>query len=453
MKKETEVMPLPPISDKILETAVIYEANIRQYSEEGTFDAFTKDIPQLKKLGIKIIWVMPIFPISITRRKATGGNYVDEIADPEQRSKMLGSYYAISDYKAINHEFGTLDDFRKLVRTAHENDIYVILDWVPNHTGWDHVWIKEYPDFYTRNSKGEITDPLNGDGTPVGWGDVADLNYDNPDMCKAMIADMAYWLTEEDIDGFRCDMAAMVPTAFWQEAIPQLRAKKDIFMLAEAWEPELLKGDLFDMCYSWETHHVMNRIAQGSNDVTAWDWRMNEISHIYEKDDIMMNFVSNHDENSWNGSFIERMGDASQTFMVLTFLAKGMPLIYSGVEYGMDRRLKFFEKDCIPKVKGEIWELLEKLALLKTSNKALNGGKEAAVYTRINTNDNGKILAFERNKEDDQVVFIANLSKHSVDAFIQYGGLYRDYITGNRVVLHPQDKMTLEPWQYLILEK
>jgi glycosidase len=246
--KETKAT-IAAVSADMMESAVIYEANIRQYSKEGTFEAFTKDIPQLRKLGVKIIWVMPIFPISETKRKATGDKFVSEIEDPEERKKYLGSYYAVSDFTKINPEFGTIEDFRKLVKTAHENDIYVILDWVPNHTGWDHPWIKTNPEFYTKNADEQITEPLEPDGTTTGWADVADLNYDNKELRKTMIKQMKYWLAEENVDGFRCDVAGYVPTDFWEEAIPQLRATKDIFMLAEAWQPELLKGKLFDMAY------------------------------------------------------------------------------------------------------------------------------------------------------------------------------------------------------------
>ena len=149
---ETETAQLEPISDSIMETAVIYEVNIRQYSPEGTFDAFTKDIPQLKQLGVKVIWLMPVFPISETKRKATGGEnskFASDFPEAEQ-SKYLGSYYAVSDFTKINPEFGTIEDFRELVAQAHENGIYVILDWVPNHTGWDHTWIKNHPDYYTQ---------------------------------------------------------------------------------------------------------------------------------------------------------------------------------------------------------------------------------------------------------------------------------------------------------------
>ncbi|MCB0447106.1 MAG: alpha-amylase, partial [Gelidibacter sp.] len=218
----------PTITKDVIDTAVIYEANIRQYSVSGHFDEFTKDIPQLKQLGVKIIWLMPVFPISETKRKATGGadsKFATDFPEAEQ-SKYLGSYYAVSDFTKINPEFGTIEDFRNLVKTAHDNGMFVILDWVPNHTGWDHVWIKNNPDYYTKDKDGNITHPKNTD-----WTDVADLNYDNKAMRKEMIEDMQYWLKEEGVDGFRCDVAGSVPTDFWQEAIPQLRATKDIFML------------------------------------------------------------------------------------------------------------------------------------------------------------------------------------------------------------------------------
>ena len=268
-------------SPAVEENSVIYEVNIRQYSPEGTFNAFTKDIPQLKELGVKIIWVMPIFPISQTKRKATGGDdskFASEMPAAEQH-KYLGSYYAVSDFTKVNPEFGTLEDFRNLVKTAHENGIYVILDWVPNHTGWDHVWIKNHPEYYTQNAKGEIIDPINPEtGKSWGWTDVADLNYDNQNLRKAMTADMMYWIKDEAIDGFRCDVAGNVPLDFWQQAIPQLRKQKSIFMLAEAWEPALLKNNLFDMAYGWDGHHTMNKIAQGKETVKQFDAYIEKIN-------------------------------------------------------------------------------------------------------------------------------------------------------------------------------
>lgn len=434
-----------------IERAIIYEANIRQYSPEGSFEAFTKDIPELKKLGVKIIWVMPIFPISQVKRKAKGDLFASDIKDEEERKKYLGSYYAVSDFKKINPEFGTIKDFRKLVKTAHEHDMYVILDWVPNHTGWDHTWITTNPEFYTKNAQGDITDPLNPDGTKVGWADVADLNYDNQELREVMTQDMMHWIVNEDIDGFRCDMAGMVPLDFWEMAIPKLRDQKDIFMLAEAWEPHHMKDDLFDMAYSWDSHHTMNHIAQGKASVAAWDKRLKTIDELYEKEDILMNFVTNHDENSWAGSVSERMGKSAEAFTVLSYIAPGMPLIYSGQEYDLKHRLKFFEKDSIPKTKGNSWKLLEKLGNLKTNNPALHSGKNGGEYTRIKTSDDKNILAFSRVKEGNNIIYIANLTEDKINFTAEFSGTYVDFFSGETYIVTPEFMYQLTPWEFVLM--
>ena len=434
------------IADDVMETAVIYEANIRQYSPSGHFDEFTKDIPQLKELGVKVIWLMPIFPISETKRKATGGadsKFASDFPESEQ-SKYLGSYYAVTDFTKINPEFGTIEDFRNLIKTAHENGIYVILDWVPNHTGWDHTWIKSNPDYYTKDKDGNITHP---EGTD--WTDVADLNYDNKDMRKEMIADMQYWIKDEGVDGFRCDVAASVPTDFWKEAIPQLRSTKDIFMLAEAWEPELAKEDLFDMVYGWNTHHAMNHMAQGKQDLKAWKDRLTEIDSLYEKNDIIMNFVTNHDENSWSGTIEERMKDAAPLMTALSYTIPGMPLIYSGMEYDMNHRLKFFEKDSIPKTKQKMWPLLEKLGHLKNTNPALNGGKNPASYQNLETT-NDKVLAFQRSKNNSTLAFIGNFSDKEQALKAPVKGKFANYMTSKEIEFN-DEVIVLKPWEFIIL--
>ena len=438
-------------SEKIkinVKNAVIYEVNIRQYSELGTFEEFTKDIPMLKELGVKIIWAMPIFPISKTKRKATGGDFAYLIEDKEKRDKMLGSYYAVSDYGKINPEFGTIDDFRNLVDTAHENGMYVILDWVPNHTGWDHDWITTNPEYYTKNENGEIIDPINPDsGESWGWADVADLNYDNKNMRSEMIDEMLYWIKDENIDGFRCDVASAVPLDFWEEAISKIRDEKDVFMLAEAEEPELVKGKrLFDMVYAWERHHIFNKMANEENAIEIWDKIMEKESERFESDDILMSFVTNHDENSWNGTIRERMGDASELLTALSYISPGMPLIYSGQEYDLDHRLLFFEKDEIPKTKKIMWPLLEKLGKLKKENPALNTGIEAANYKKINV-ANPEILAFERTKGTNSVIFLGNFSKNSQEMNNIFSGRF-NYFNN---VIENSEKLVFEPWGFKIL--
>jgi len=448
---ETKLTNIDPVSNEMMENAVIYEANIRQYSHEGTFNAFTNDIPILKELGVKIIWVMPINPISKIKRKATGDKFTSEIEDEEERKKYLGSYYSVSDYKAINPEFGTLDDFKNLVNTAHENGLYIIIDWVPNHTGWDHPWITEHPDYYTQNEKGEIIDPINPDtGKSWGWTDTADLNYDNKNMRKEMIADMKYWVENADIDGFRMDVAHKVPPAFFNDAVKEMKTVKPVFMLAEAEQPELLKNG-FDMHYGWEVHHIFNDISKGHKTVKAFDEYMVKIDAVLEDDDINMNFITNHDENSWNGTLLERMPDNKELFTALIYTMPGMPLLYTGQEYDLSHRLKFFEKDSIPKEKGNYFDLLKNLGRLKNNYVSLNGGKIAASYKRITTNNDDAILAFERVKDGKKLLFVGNFSTDSVKVVLDYKGNFTDYMNNSEFSLKKDLQLSFNPWEYKIL--
>lgn len=440
-----------PVSDSLMETAVIYEANIRQYSPEGTLDAFTEDIPELKKLGVKIIWLMPIYPISMKNRKATPELSIEDIEDPEEREKYLGSYYAIADYSAVNPNFGTLEDFDELVETAHENGMYVILDWVANHTGWDHEWIKEHPEFYTKNEAGEIVDPLNpATGESWGWTDVADLNYENKELWDAMLEEMMFWVKEHNVDGFRADVAGEVPTEFWEQAVPKLEAEKPLFMLAESEEKGLFVN-AFDMGYNWEGHHLMNQLAQGEITVEAWDEYMQKIDTTYQEDDFLMNFVTNHDENSWNGTVEERMGEASEAMLAMTYAIPGMPLIYSGQEYDLDKRLKFFVKDTITRKKGETWPILVKLGELKNENPALHGGKNAAEYNRISTSADDKILAFERAKAGEEILYVANMTEQPMQFTLDYQGEFLDYMKSEPYEITEGEELNFQPWEYKIL--
>ncbi|MGD2035788.1 MAG: alpha-amylase family glycosyl hydrolase, partial [Bacteroidales bacterium] len=233
--------------------AVIYEVNIRQYSEEGTFNAFAEHLPRLKELGVDILWLMPVFPIGELNRKASQTVLVDELEDPEEKGRYLGSYYATSDYLSVNPEFGTPDDFGVLVDKIHELGMYVILDIAANHTAWDHPWVKthpeyytridtdslpwnkewmrEHPEFYSRLKKLGMTYPFNPDETD--WWDTAELNYDNEDMRDEMKKVFRYWVAEYDVDGYRCDVAGGVPCDFWNEVRAGLDSIKPVFMLAE----------------------------------------------------------------------------------------------------------------------------------------------------------------------------------------------------------------------------
>ena len=453
VKKEDEKgKTLSPINDSILGQSVIYEANIRQYSPEGTFNEFTKDIPQLKELGVKVIWLMPVYPISSVKRKAADGRFAEEIEDPKEREKILGSYYAISDYTGINPEFGTLEDFQELVKTAHGNGMYVILDWVANHTGWDHVWIEEHPEFYTKNENGEIIDPINPDtGESWGWTDVADLNYDNKALWTEMRKDMRYWVEEQNIDGFRCDVAGEVPTEFWESAVEEMKQVKPIFMLAESEDKDLFEK-AFDMGYNWEGHHILNAIAQGKQNAKDLSDYMKKIDTTYQEDDYLMNFVTNHDENSWNGTVNERMGNAAEVMTALSFTLPGMPLIYSGQEYDMQKRLRFFEKDTIPHKQNKFWPILSKLGTLKNESPALDGSKTEAGYSTIKNSDEDVIFSFKRQQNDDEVIFIGNLSDRKKEFNIDLEGQFIDYMNNEKVfVIEKNQKFQFSPWEYKIL--
>ena len=303
--------------------ANLYEVNVRQYTPEGTFAAFEKELPRLKEMGVAILWFMPIMPISQLKRQGT-----------------LGSYYAVADYTAINPEFGALDDFKHLVQSAHELGFKVIIDWIANHTGWDHVWTNKYPKYYKKDAQGNFFDAN-------GWQDVIDLDFTNSSLRKAMLAAMKFWITQCDIDGFRCDMAHLVPLDFWVNARKTLAGvKKDLFWLAET--ENIVYHLAFDASYGWELLHTIEAIGQGHAGISELDNVLQRYTAAFPADAIHLAFTSNHDENSHSGSEYERMGEAAKPFAVLSATwANCLPLVYSGQELPNKKRLSFFEKDAI----------------------------------------------------------------------------------------------------------
>ena len=417
-----------------IKDGVIYEANIRQYSESGKFEDFTKDIYKLKDLGVKIIWLMPIHPISKTNRKGT-----------------LGSYYSISDYKAVNPEFGNKDDLDKLIKEAHKHDMLVILDWVANHTGWDHKWIKNKPDYYTKNENGEITDPINPTtGESWGWTDVADLNFDNMEMQNEMIKAMEYWVKEYDIDGYRLDAAHSCPVSFWKKSIERLKKIKNVLMLAESdgyhtGGFELI--ELFDMSYNWSGHHVLNRIYKKENNSEDLKLNINRNLNDYSSKHVLMNFTSNHDENTWAGTVFDRYGDGAKTFAALTYFLPGIPLIYNGQEYGLNKRLEFFEKDFIAKKQTDFYEFYSNLNSLKKENNLLDIDSEIK-FEIIETN-NKNLICYKRTKNNDSMYFVANLSEESQEINTEFSETLKSLNSDKMISLK---KNSLEPWEYHFLK-
>lgn len=384
--------PIPQVQERVVpyaQNGVTYEVNIRQYTPEGTFAAFTKELSRLKDLGVDILWIMPVQPISEKNRKGS-----------------LGSYYSVQDYRAINPEFGTMADFKAMVDEAHRLGFKVILDWVANHTGWDNKLIETHPDWYTQKD-GKIVSPVED------WSDVADLNYDNPEMRRYMIESLKYWVNETGIDGFRCDMAAMVPTDFWEDARMSLDSIKPVYMLAEAWDPELT-DKAFDTVYGWDLMHTMNAIAKGEKDASVLPAYFAKNDSMYQKHALVMNFLTNHDENSWAGTTEERYDSLEYAFAVLIYTIPGIPMMYSGQEVGNDHRLLFFDKDSINwddrKGMTAFYTLLNQL---KKDYPALDGGEKGGTMEVIPTSDPKQIFAYERSKGNNKVLVVLNLSRNT----------------------------------------
>lgn len=421
--------PVPEWADK----AVMYEVNVRQYTKDGTFRAFAEHLPRLKELGVDILWLMPIHPISEVKRNGS-----------------LGSYYAVQDYKAVNLEFGTEEDFRALVKEAHDLGFKVVLDWVANHTGWDHEWLGN-PGWYTTDEAGNVVQPP---GT--NWSDVADLNFDNSEMRAAMLDAMEYWVKEFDVDGYRCDYAGGVPADFWEEARMALEQIKPVFMLAEDDQQIKLLSYAFNANYGWQFYNLMNSIAkeQGQSRVEQVLRYGERLSTGYPKGTYPLHFTSNHDENSWTGTEFERLSGAVKPMAVLTFTMPGMPLIYSGQEAGLNKRLQFFEKDEIVWDDLAMQDFYQGLTELKHAHPALWNGEAGGSFERLDTGGD-PVLAFARNKEDSTVIVVANLSSEAVEGKVQTGSFAGEYSSftdgdGAFVSLAAEQPVTLKPWEYLI---
>ncbi|MCO6490345.1 MAG: alpha-amylase [Phaeodactylibacter sp.] len=405
----------------------IYEVNIRQHTPEGTLNAFIKDLPRLKGMGVQMLWIMPVQPIGIENRKGT-----------------LGSYYAVRDYTAVNEEFGTLDDFNNLVDNAHELGLSVILDWVPNHTAWDHPWTKAHPEYYAKDSLGNII-------YEADWTDIALLDHTNPATRAAMIQAMKFWVDSTAIDGFRCDHAGHeIPLYFWEEATAALDSIRDLFWLAE-WDEARMHLE-FDATYAWGLMHLTNEVAKGkANADSLHHWIMNDL-HQYGQKAFRMTIITNHDENAWQGTVFERYGEGHQTFATFIFTAYGIPMLYSGQEAGLDKRLRFFDKDTIDwSGPGGLQLFYQKLVALKADNPALWAGEYGAMPQRINADPD--IYGFKRVKGDNTVIGILNFSGerqefHLTDASVS--GVYNDYFTGQEYELSAGRPLEMEPWEYWV---
>jgi alpha-amylase len=407
------------------ERSNIYEVNVRQYSREGTFVAFEKQMPRLKKMGVEILWFMPINPISKKDRK---GN--------------LGSYYAVADYTAINPEFGTLKDFIHLVNYAHSLGFRVIIDWVPNHSGADNRWLTSHPDFYVKDKNGNPVSPYD-------WSDTRKLNYKNPEMADSMIRAMKFWITKANVDGFRCDVAGDVPAEFWTNCIKQLRNIKNLFMLAEASAAWLHKTG-FDATYSWDEFGMMKLIARGERPAFALDSVLQKIDAAYPENALRMYFTSNHDENSWNKADYGTMPGASHApFAVLTqTIKRSIPLIYSGQEEPVLDSISFFYKDSIHFQYYKRAPFYKTLLSLRKNNSSLDAN---AAFKKLRSSNDAAVYAFEREKNGNKIMVILNLSSASQIVTVQNsfeGKIAKDVFTGRSVKI--LKGFNLKPWDYKV---
>lgn len=417
-----------PLLPSWARSASIYEINVRQFSSAtNKFNAIKSQLPRLKALGVKILWLMPIHPISVQGRKGT-----------------LGSPYAVKDYLGVNPEYGTLADFRSLVNAAHEQGFYIVMDWVANHTGLDNVWVQQHPEWYTF---------VNGQLQPnQDWTDVADLNFDNQEMRQAMIDAMKYWVNEVDIDGFRCDFSGGVPTSFWNEATRQLLQLKPLFMLSENDSDYSHLDSAFVANYGWALMRDMNTFAERGEDAYDFISTLQHINRAYPAGTFGMNFITNHDENSWNGTEYERLGAYVKRFSALYFTLPGMPLIYNGQEIGLKRRLEFFENDPIVWSKSSMTDFYRKLVALKTRNVALwNGSSGGTLKQYMGTNSN--VLFYTRVKGASKVIIAINLTSKVQTTTVKLGStsgnLYR-FANGSKVKIASTHKFTIGAGSYEI---
>jgi cyclomaltodextrinase len=405
----------------------IYEVNVRQYSPAGTFKELEAHLPRLKDMGVGILWFMPIHPIGEKHRKGT-----------------LGSYYSVRDYLAVNPEYGTLEEFNALVAKIHDLGMYVIIDWVANHCAWDNPLVESNPGWFTRDAAGNLKPPV------ADWADVVDLNYDQPGLRRYMIDAMKFWVRDVGIDGFRCDVAEMVPLDFWVEARAELDRIKPVFMLAEGEKAELHLG-AFDATYGWNLFKLMRRVADGTASAPdLWAYFESD-ARAYPPDALRMYFTSNHDENSWNGTARQFFGEGLEAFAVLTATVKGIPLIYSGEEAGLAKRLAFFDKDSIPWGEHRLAGLYTTLLGLKRANCALWNGESGGAMVRVPTSKDGAVFAFLREKDGDRVVVVANLSMRTQDVELRgkaFEGEYADVLEGKDVTLGNGARLKLKPWAY-----
>ena len=433
-KQSPQATPYP----EWVKTGVMYEINTRQYSPEVTFKALEADLPRIKALGIDILLLMPICPT---------GEKNSNVPDGAKTSP--GSYYSVRDYEAVNPEFGSADDFKNLVTSAHAMGFKVMIDWVAGNTARDHSWITQYPQWYKKDDKGAIV-------TPSGRTDCAQLDYSQKALRKAMVSSMKFWIECFDIDGFSCDMAEWVPVDFWEEAHAALMKVKPPFMVAENEDQPAMCQMAFDSNYGWELHHLMAAITQGKKKPVELLRLQSRIDSTLPQRAFKLNFITNHDENSWNGTAKEKFGEGEKSCAVLTFTLPGMPLIYNGQEAGMTKRLRFFAKDTIDWSDTRMIPFYKMLIHLKHRNQALWNPPYGGKMVELSNSSPDKIVSFLRSSDKARVMVLLNMSPDTITTDITTDladGKYINIINQNHINFNTDNrKCYFEPWEYIVLE-
>jgi len=412
--------------------SVIYEVFVRDFSPSGDLQGVVRGLDRIQSTGANVIWLMPIYPIGVQNRKGP-----------------LGSPYAVRDYHAINPDFGRPADLRALVTAVHARGMKLILDWVPNHSAWDNRWVQEHPGFYVRNERGEITVPRDDQGRLTDWTDVAQLDYKNPALRRAMIAAMRWWLDQYGIDGFRVDAAGFVPDDFWRAAVPALRAavRRPILLLAE-WGDLKMHRFGFDLTYSWDSYSRLKAVWKGASAASFLPRELDDMGAM-PPGGRRLRFTTNHDETAWDQPPVTLFGGAAgaRAAYVLMALLPGRPLLYDGQEVESPQKLGLFVRDTVAWAQpdsGIVRAFYRRVLQLVLTDSSVVAGD----FRPLETNAADDVIAYARGG----AVVLVNTRNHAVAVVVTGVNVNgtRDRLTDRA---QASDTVALAPYGAVVLER